>query len=89
MIAERFFHLDCNAVIPECGHKCAKCIDEIRSVVGGTSGVAEVSLGKRGAIAGIAVRYDPDGTSDEDLVRVLRTLPTFYRGRFVPKVLDA
>jgi len=33
MLVQKFFHLDCNSVIPECGHRCARCIEEIRSVL--------------------------------------------------------
>lgn len=89
MIIEKFFHLDCNSVIPECGYKCAKCIDEIRSVLGRRSAVSEVSLGKRGEISGIVVKYDSERLSDDQLIKEFRTLPTFYRGRFIPQVLDA
>jgi hypothetical protein len=89
MLKERFFHLDCNPVIPECGYKCAKCINEIRSVVGSRDGVFEVSLGKRGEISGIVVKYDSERTSDDKVLNEFRKLPSFYRGRFVPSVLGA
>ncbi len=88
-LADRFFHLDCNSVIPECGYKCARCINEIRSVLGSRGGVSEVSLGKRGEISGIVVKYDPEITSDDRLLDELRKLPSFYKGRFVPKVLES
>ena len=89
MLVEKFFHLDCNPVIPECRHKCANCIEEILSVLGRRSGVSEVSLGQRGEISGIVVKYDSEETSDDQLIHEFSSLPTFYRGRFVPKVLDA
>ena len=89
MLIEKFFHLDCDPVIPECGHQCAKCVEEILSVFGRRDGVSEVFLGKRGETSGIVVRYDSERTSDDQLLNGFRTLPTFYRGRFVPKVLDA
>ena len=89
MLMETFFHLDCNSVIPECGYKCARCVKEIRSVVGSRDGVSEVSLGKRGEISGIVVKYDSEKTSDDKLLNEFRNLPSFYRGHFVPKVLDA
>jgi copper chaperone CopZ len=89
MLVQKFFHLDCNSVIPECGHRCARCIEEIRSVLERRDGVSEVSLGARGEISGIVVKYDSERTSDEHLIDELSNLPSFYRGRFVPKVLDA
>jgi len=89
MITEKFFHLDCNPVIPECRYNCAKCIAEIRSVLGGRSGVFEVTLGKRGETSGIVVKHDADTVSTEGLLNAFRNLPSFYRGRFVPLVLDA
>jgi hypothetical protein len=89
MITEEFFHLDCNPVIPECEYNCAKCITEIRSVLGGRSGVFEVTLGKRGETSGIVAKHDPDTVSTEELLNAFRNLPSFYRGHFVPQVLDA
>jgi hypothetical protein len=89
MIIEKFFHLDCNSVIPECGYKCARCISEIRSVLASRSGVSEVTLGKRGETSGIEVKHDPEIISVEELINEFRNLPSFYNGRFVPQVLDA
>ncbi len=89
MIVEKFFHLDCSPVIPECGYKCARCITEIRSVLGSQSGVSEVTLGKRGETSGIVVKHDTEAISVEDLLNVLCNLPSFYRGRFIPQVLEA
>jgi hypothetical protein len=89
MIVEEFFHLDCKSVIPECGYRCGRCITEIRSVLGGRSGVSEVNLGKRDETSGIVVRHDADAVSVGELLDVFRSLPSFYRGRFVPQVLQA
>ena len=89
MTVERFFHLDCNAVIPECGYKCARCIAEIHSVLGTKSGVSQVTLGKRGETSGIVVKHDAEAISAQELLNVFSSLPSFYRGRFVPQVLDA
>lgn len=84
----RFIRLDCRLVIPECGYTCAKCIQEIRGVLGKKSGVLEVSLGARGELSGIVVKYDPERTNDDQLLEEFRALPSFYRGRFVPEVLN-
>ena len=87
MLARDFFHLDCNAVIPECAYQCDKCIQEIESVVKGLHGVSDVSLGKRRETSGIVVQYDSDAIDFNNLIIAFRGLPTFYKGRFVPEVL--
>jgi hypothetical protein len=89
MLVEEFFDLDCSAVIPECGYQCAKCIEEICSVLKGVHGVSEVSSGKRGEVSGIVVRRDSETITTDDLMEAFRKLPSFYRGSFVPRVLDA
>ena len=88
MIAQSFFHLDCRPVIPECGFQCDKCVEEIQSVLTAMHGVSEVSRDKRGETDGIVVQYNSEAISIDDLVNMLRTLPSFYRGRFVPSLLD-
>ena len=88
MLVQSFFHLDCNPVIPECGFQCAKCVEEIQSVLTALDGVCEVSRGKRGETDGIVVQYDSEAIGSDDLVNTLRTLPSFYKGRFVPSLLD-
>jgi hypothetical protein len=89
MIVETFFHLDCNPVIPECGYQCSRCIAEIRSVLGSCRGVSEVALGKRSGASGILVKHDAAAISAEELLTAFGSLPSFYRGRFVPQVLHA
>lgn len=89
MQVQKFFHLDCNPVIPEWGYKCSRCIQEIYAVLGRMDGVMDVSTGNQGEISGIVVRYDSEITTDDNLMKAFSRLPSFYRGRFVPKVLDA
>lgn len=89
MQVQKFFHLDCNPVIPECGYQCSRCIQEIYSVLGSMEGVMDVSTGNRGKISGIVVRYDSVTTTDDNLLKEFSRLPSFYRGHFVPKALDA
>lgn len=67
----------------------ARCIQEIRSVVGGLEGVQEVTLGKRGEISGIIVHYDPEKTGIGPLLAAFGELPSFYEGHFIPHALDA
>jgi hypothetical protein len=88
MRVQKFFHLDCSPIIPECGYQCDKCIQEIFSVLKRTDGVLEVSTGKHGETSGIVVQSDSETTADDNLMTVFRRLPSFYRGRFIPKILD-
>jgi hypothetical protein len=46
------------------------------------------SPGMHGEISGIAVQYDPAMTGDDKLANVLGGLPSFYQGKFIPKVLN-
>jgi copper chaperone CopZ len=89
MRVQSFFYLDCGPVIPECGFQCDKCVEEIQSVLTAIDGVSEVSRGKRAETDGIVVQYDSEAISIEDLANTLRTLPSFYKGRFVPSLPDA
>jgi len=89
MRVQKFSHLDCSLIIPECGYQCDQCIQEIFSVLKSTDGVLEVSTGKHREISGIVVQYDSEMTADGNLLTVFRRLPSFYRGRFIPKILDA
>ncbi len=89
MRVQKFFHLDCGPIIPECGYQCDQCIQEILSVLKRTDGVLEVSTGKHREISRIVVQYDSEMTADDNLMTVFRGLPSFYRGRFIPKILEA
>jgi len=76
-------------VIPECVFQCAKCIEEICSVLKAMPGVSEVSTGKHGETSVIAVQYDPEATSTGDLMEAFGRMPSFYRDSFVPGELNA
>jgi copper chaperone CopZ len=89
MLVQSFFHLDCSPVIPECGFQCDKCVEEIQSVLTELDGVSEVSRGRRGETDGIVVQYNSEAIGIDHLVNTLRTLPSFYKGRFVPSLLDS
>ena len=88
MTVRTFLHLDCNAVIPECGYKCGKCIQEIVVTVGNLPGVSSVSVGKRGEVSGIVIYHDPGMVDAVRLMEAFRQLPTFYKGRFVPRAME-
>ena len=88
MHVQSFFHLDCKPVIPECGFQCDRCVEEIQSVLTGMDGVSDVSRGKRGETDGIVVQYNSKAIGIDNLMNTLRTLPSFYKGRFVPSLLE-
>jgi hypothetical protein len=77
------FHLDCNGVIPECGFKCDRCIQETQAVFARTPGVSRFY--RRGD--GVVVEHDPDVISVGQLMEVFGTLPSFYSGFFVPTLV--
>jgi hypothetical protein len=88
LLTETFFDLDCSSVIPECGYQCDKCIREAVSVSGAVPGVSDVSMGRHEGVSGIVVRYHSTVTGIEQLMAALRQLPSFYKGRFAPRVLE-
>jgi hypothetical protein len=77
------FHLDCTPIIPECGFKCAKCIKEMELVFGKIKGVSKFY--REGD--GVVVEHDPGIVAAEQLMDVFRTLPSFYKGFFIPRVI--
>ncbi len=83
MTSRTTFHLDCTPVIPECGFQCATCIEEMKSVFGGTRGVSKFY--REGD--GVVVEHDANVISLDQLLDIFRNLPSFYRGRFIPTVL--
>jgi copper chaperone CopZ len=83
------FHLDCTPVIPECGFKCAKCVEEIKSVLTGMPGVERVYRGGKEEEGKLIVEHDPSRVTVEQLVDSLRDLPSFHEESFVPTVITA
>jgi len=88
MLEQKFFHLDCHPVIPECRFQCARCIQEIRTVLKGMAGVSEVSISKHGEVSGVAVAFDSEIIRVADLLNALGKLPSFYKGFFVPTLIE-
>lgn len=83
MNTRSFFHLDCTAVIPECGFDCNKCVKEIESVLSKTQGVCKFY--REGD--GIAVEHDQSIVTVEQLISIFKRLPSFYEGFFIPKLI--
>lgn len=89
MATESGFHLDCHGVIGECGFACARCVDEIQSVVGRMPGVDKAYLDETGEEAKIVIEHDPDLVTVDQLTDVLARLPSFYEGCFVPRLAES
>lgn len=84
MVTRSAFHLDCTAILPECGCKCGKCIEEMRSIFGGTPGVSRFY--REGG--GVVVEHGASVATVEPLMDIFRGLPSFYRNRFIPTLLE-
>lgn len=81
------FDLDCNPIIPECGFKCPKCIQEIESTLTSMQGVSKVYIEKEEEEQRLVVEHDPAAVTVEQLIAVFKGLPTFYKGFFIPTLV--
>ncbi len=81
------FDLDCHSVILECGFKCPKCIQEIESVLTSMQGVSKVYMETEGQEQKLIVEHDPTTATVEQLIDVLKGLPSFYEGFFIPTLI--
>jgi len=81
------FDIDCNPVIPECGFACPKCIQEIESTLAGVPGVSKAYFEAEGEEQRLVVEHDPDTAPVEQLIEVLKTLPSFYEGFFISTLI--
>jgi copper chaperone CopZ len=81
------FDLDCSGVIPACGFKCPKCIQEIESTLTGRKGVSKVYIEEDGREQKLVVEHDASVVTAGQLVDVLKGLPSFYEGFFIPTLL--
>lgn len=84
MTSRTAFHLDCTPILAECGCKCGRCIEEMKSVFGRTPGVSRFY--REGG--GVVVEHDAGVVTVEQLMDVFRRLPSFYQSRFIPALLD-
>ncbi len=78
------FHLDCTGILAECGCTCGKCLAEMRSVFAGTPGVRQFDREGQGVV----VEYDPEVVRVEELMDIFPRLPSFYRNRFIPSIMQ-
>ena len=89
MITRSAFHLDCTPIIPECEFKCAKCLQEIESVLGKIQGVDKSYTEGEGKDTKLIVEHDASNVTVENLMETFARLPSFYKGFFVPELLKA
>ena len=76
MIVRTAFDLDCNPVIPECGFVCPKCIREIETTLARKDGISKIYMEGGSQEGKLIVEHDPDITTVDQLIAVLRTLPS-------------
>jgi hypothetical protein len=81
------FHLDCTAIFPACRFDCAKCTAEIRSVLARIPGVTGLHTEGEGADARLIIVHDPSQATLEQLIGLLRRLPSFCQASFVPTLV--
>ena len=81
------FDVDCSRVIPECGFKCPKCIEEIEAMLTAMEGVSKAYIETEGEEQRLAVEYDPETVTVEQISDVLKGLPSFFEGFFIPTVI--
>ena len=89
MITRSAFDLDCTPIIPECEFECAKCVQEIQSVLGEMQGVDKCYTEVEGKDTRLVVEHNPSEVTVERLMEALARLPSFYKGFFVPERLEA
>lgn len=89
MITRSAFHIDCTTIIPECEFKCAKCVQEIQSVLGEIQGVDKSYIEGEGKETKLMVEHDPSMAGVEKLIDIFEGLPSFYEGRFIPTMITS
>ena len=89
MVTRSVFHLDCTPIIPQCGFNCAKCLQEIKFVLEKIEGVKKSYTEGEGENMKLVVEHDSSDVAAEDLKKTFRHLPSFYKGFFVPELLES
>ena len=82
------FSIDCTPIIPECKFKCPKCIEEMESIFCKMQGVNKLYTEQKGQETAVIVEYEPSIVSVEQLLKTFKDLPSFYKGFFIPEVLE-
>lgn len=89
MITRTAFDLDCNPVIPECGFRCPKCIQEIETTLTRKDGVSKVYMEGEATEGKLIVEHDSAVATVDQLIDAFKMLPSFYQGFFIPTVITS
>ncbi len=89
LITRSVFHLDCTPIIPQCGFKCSKCLQEIESVLDKIEGVKKFYTEGEGENMKLVAEHDSSEITAEELKETFGHLPSFYKGFFVPELLES
>ena len=81
------FHLDCTAIFPSCRFECAKCMEEVRSILMRIPGVEDLCTAGEGADTRLVVVHDPGRVTAAQLQEILGRLPSFSGASFAPTLL--
>ena len=81
------FHLDCTGLFPDCRFECVNCLREIHAVFAHVPGVDRLHMEGEGADARLMIVHDPSQVTAEQLLDILKRLPSFHRVSFTPTLL--
>lgn len=89
MIKRSVFHVDCCSIIPECQFQCAKCLQEIQSVLDKIDGVRKFYTRGEAENTKCIVEHDSSKVTVKQVIDTIERLPSFYKGFFVAELLEA
>jgi hypothetical protein len=87
MVYRSAFHLDCTALLPDCRFACARCLQEVRSIFTQIPGVDGLYTEGQGTDARLIIVHDPSRITAEQMMDILKRLPSFHKAFFAPAVL--
>ena len=85
MHSRSVFHLDCTAIVPDCGFVCAKCVEEMKEVFMRQPGVSKFYRNGNGVV----VEHDVAVVGTDQLITLFQDLPSFHEGTFVPTLITS
>ncbi len=89
MITRSAFHLDCSPIIPQCQFQCAKCLQEIQSVLSKIDGVEKFYTEDKEEDTKLIVEHDSSKVTADHLIETFERLPSFYNGFFSAALLSS
>jgi hypothetical protein len=85
MHSRSVFHLDCTAIVPDCGFVCAKCVAEMEAVFMRQPGVSKFYRNGNGVV----VEHDVDVIGTDRLIDLFKDFPSFHDGSFAPTLITS